>query len=105
MAVQLPLAAPNTPATITHSNQAGYKVMAPMAGTAPKRLAELDNDSFFLDFLAGEGRAKDQAVLAKTVDVQVYLSGNVREFISGRVSNYLFHPVYGGAIMNALVLR
>ena len=24
---------------------------------------------------------------------------------SGRVTNYLFHPVYGGAIMNALALR
>ena len=32
-------------------------------------------------------------------------NGNVREFISSRVSNYLFHPVYGGAIMNALALR
>ena len=32
-------------------------------------------------------------------------NGNVREFISGRVTNYLFHPVYGGAIMNALALR
>jgi ABC-type transport system substrate-binding protein len=32
-------------------------------------------------------------------------NGNVREFISNRVSNYLFHPVYGGAIMNALALR
>ncbi len=32
-------------------------------------------------------------------------NGNVREFISSRVTNYLFHPVYGGAIMNALALR
>jgi ABC-type transport system substrate-binding protein len=32
-------------------------------------------------------------------------NGNVREFISARVTNYLFHPVYGGAIMNALALR
>jgi ABC-type transport system substrate-binding protein len=31
-------------------------------------------------------------------------NGNIREFVSGRVSNYLFHPVYGGAIMNALAL-
>ena len=31
-------------------------------------------------------------------------NGNVREFVSGRVGNYLFHPVYGGAIMNALAL-
>ena len=30
---------------------------------------------------------------------------NVREFISSRVTNYMFHPVYGGAIMNALALR
>ena len=32
-------------------------------------------------------------------------NGNVREFISSRVSNYLFHPVYGGAIMNALAIK
>jgi ABC-type transport system substrate-binding protein len=32
-------------------------------------------------------------------------NGNVREFISNRVTNYLFHPVYGGAIMNALAMR
>ena len=32
-------------------------------------------------------------------------NGNVREFISARVSNYLFHPVYGGAIMNALAIK
>ena len=32
-------------------------------------------------------------------------NGNTREFISGRVSNYIFHPVYGGAIMNALVIK
>ena len=32
-------------------------------------------------------------------------NGNVREFISPRVSNYLFHPVYGGAIMNALAIK
>jgi ABC-type transport system substrate-binding protein len=32
-------------------------------------------------------------------------NGNVREFISGRVTNYLFHPVYGGAIMNALAIK
>ncbi|MHB1242945.1 MAG: ABC transporter substrate-binding protein [Gaiellaceae bacterium] len=33
------------------------------------------------------------------------LNGNIREFISNRVTNYLFHPVYGGAIMNALAIR
>ena len=32
-------------------------------------------------------------------------NGNVREFISSRVTNYLFHPVYGGAIMNALAIK
>jgi ABC-type transport system substrate-binding protein len=32
-------------------------------------------------------------------------NGNVREFISSRVTNYLFHPVYGGAIMNALAMK
>ena len=32
-------------------------------------------------------------------------NGNVREFISERVTNYLFHPVYGGAIMNALAMK
>jgi ABC-type transport system substrate-binding protein len=32
-------------------------------------------------------------------------NGNVREFISARVTNYLFHPVYGGAIMNALAMK
>jgi ABC-type transport system substrate-binding protein len=32
-------------------------------------------------------------------------NGNVREFVSNRVTNYLFHPVYGGAIMNALAMR
>jgi len=31
--------------------------------------------------------------------------GNVRELVSNRVLNYLFHPVYGGAIMNALAVR
>jgi ABC-type transport system substrate-binding protein len=32
-------------------------------------------------------------------------NGNVREFTSSRVTNYLFHPVYGGAIMNALAIK
>jgi len=32
-------------------------------------------------------------------------NGNTREFISSRVSNYLYHPVYGGAIMNALTIK
>ena len=32
-------------------------------------------------------------------------NGNVREFISSRVSNYLFHPVYGGAILTALAIK
>jgi ABC-type transport system substrate-binding protein len=32
-------------------------------------------------------------------------NGNVREFISSRVANYLFHPVYGGAIINALAIK
>ncbi|MGH3070749.1 MAG: ABC transporter substrate-binding protein [Gaiellaceae bacterium] len=32
-------------------------------------------------------------------------NGNVRELISARVTNYLFHPVYGGAIMNALAIK
>ena len=32
-------------------------------------------------------------------------NGNVREFISSRVSNYIFHPVYGGAVMNALAIK
>ena len=32
-------------------------------------------------------------------------NGNVRELISSRVTNYLFHPVYGGAIMNALAIK
>jgi ABC-type transport system substrate-binding protein len=32
-------------------------------------------------------------------------NGNIREFISSRVTNYLFHPVYGGAIMNALAIK
>ncbi|HUQ23336.1 MAG TPA: ABC transporter substrate-binding protein [Gaiellaceae bacterium] len=32
-------------------------------------------------------------------------NANVREFVSSRVSNYLFHPVYGGAIMNALAIK
>jgi hypothetical protein len=29
----------------------------------------------------------------------------VRVFVSSRVTNYLFHPVYGGAIMNALAIK
>jgi len=32
-------------------------------------------------------------------------NANTREFISSRVSNYLYHPVYGGAIMNALAIK
>jgi len=32
-------------------------------------------------------------------------NGNIREFTSSRVSNYLFHPVYGGAIINALAIK
>jgi ABC-type transport system substrate-binding protein len=32
-------------------------------------------------------------------------NGNIREFISSRVSNYIFHPVYGGAVMNALAIK
>ena len=32
-------------------------------------------------------------------------NGNIREFISNRVSNYIFHPVYGGAVMNALAIK
>ena len=44
--------------------------------------------------------------MMKTVVPWVPLSnGNVREFISTRVTNYIFHPVYGGAIMNALAIK
>jgi peptide/nickel transport system substrate-binding protein len=32
-------------------------------------------------------------------------NSNVREFISSRVTNYIFHPVYGGAVMNALAIK
>ncbi len=32
-------------------------------------------------------------------------NSNIREFISNRVSNYIFHPVYGGAVMNALAIK
>jgi ABC-type transport system substrate-binding protein len=32
-------------------------------------------------------------------------NGNVREFVSARTENYIFHPVYGGAILNALALK
>ncbi len=32
-------------------------------------------------------------------------NGNIREFVAGRISNYIFHPVYGGAVMNALAIK
>ena len=32
-------------------------------------------------------------------------NGNVREFISNRVTNYINHPVYSGAILNALAIK
>jgi ABC-type transport system substrate-binding protein len=60
--------------------------------------------------LSGAGRydayGKLDVDIMKNAAPWVPLSnGNVREFISSRVSNYIFHPVYGGAIMNALAIR
>ncbi len=34
-----------------------------------------------------------------------YQNPNVREFVSARVTNYVFHPVYGAAALNALVVK
>ena len=32
-------------------------------------------------------------------------NGNTREFISNRVTNYIYHPVYAAAILNALAVK
>jgi peptide/nickel transport system substrate-binding protein len=32
-------------------------------------------------------------------------NGNTREFIGARITNYIYHPVYAGAILNALAIK
>ena len=32
-------------------------------------------------------------------------NGNTREFIGARITNYIYHPVYAGAILNALAVK
>jgi hypothetical protein len=32
-------------------------------------------------------------------------NGNTREFIASRITNYIYHPVYAGAILNALAVK
>ena len=32
-------------------------------------------------------------------------NGNTREFISNRITNYLYHPVYAGMIINAAAIK
>jgi hypothetical protein len=34
-----------------------------------------------------------------------YANPNVRELVSARVTNYVFHPVYSGAALTALALK
>ena len=34
-----------------------------------------------------------------------YANPNVRELVSSRVTNYVFHPVYSGAALTALALK
>jgi len=32
-------------------------------------------------------------------------NGNTREFIGARLTNYIYHPVYAGAVLNALAIK
>ncbi len=32
-------------------------------------------------------------------------NGNTREFIASRITNYIYHPVYSGAVLNALAIK
>jgi ABC-type transport system substrate-binding protein len=32
-------------------------------------------------------------------------NGNTREFIAARITNYIYHPVYAGAVLNALAIK
>jgi hypothetical protein len=32
-------------------------------------------------------------------------NGNTREFIGNRMTNYIYHPVYASAVLNALAIK
>jgi oligopeptide transport system substrate-binding protein len=32
-------------------------------------------------------------------------NGNTREFVASRITNYIYHPVYAAAILNALAVK
>ena len=34
-----------------------------------------------------------------------FANPNSREFISARITNYIHHPVYAGAVINALAIK
>ena len=42
---------------------------------------------------------------AERRSVGAALNGNTREFISNRITNYLYHPVYSGTIINAAAIK
>jgi hypothetical protein len=34
-----------------------------------------------------------------------FATPNSREFVSSRITNYIHHPVYAGAVINALAIK
>jgi peptide/nickel transport system substrate-binding protein len=47
----------------------------------------------------------DRDLMTDAAPWATYAHPNVREFVSGRVTNYVFHPIYSGAAVTALALK
>jgi len=47
----------------------------------------------------------DVQIMSQAAPWAPFANPNSREFISARVTNYLYHPVYAGAIVNALAIK
>lgn len=74
------------------------------------------NDARFNKLLTAAARLSGEKRYAVYGDLDVdlmlnaapwasYQNPNVREFVSARVTNYVFHPVYGSAALNALAVK
>ena len=60
--------------------------------------------------LSGDARYEaygqlDVDLMRNLVPWAAYANGNSREFISSRITNYIYHPVYAGMIINAAAIK
>ena len=60
--------------------------------------------------LSGDARYEaygqlDVDLMRNLVPWAAYANGNTREFISSRITNYIYHPVYAGMIINAAAIK